>query len=64
MNTPATPSLPILKSDAERLLRDARDGCPDAMIRLVQQGFRSSEELTHSRVNSAFRSLTNGVSEI
>ncbi|KAB0528591.1 pentapeptide repeat-containing protein [Pseudomonas brassicacearum] len=47
MNTPATPSLSILKSDAERLLRDARDGCPDAVIRLVKQGFRRAEELTH-----------------
>lgn len=47
MNAPDTPSLSILKSDAEALLRDARDGCPDAVIRFVRQGFRRAEELKH-----------------
>ncbi|WLG92537.1 pentapeptide repeat-containing protein [Pseudomonas cucumis] len=47
MKIPDTPSLSILKSDAKALLRDAREGCSEAVLRLVRQGFRRSEELTH-----------------
>lgn len=57
MDTPDTPSLSILKSDAEALLRDARDGCPDAVIRLVRQGFRRAEELTIHACASLSRSM-------
>lgn len=47
MKIPDTPSLSILKSDAKALLHDAREGCSEAVLRLVRQGFRRSEELTH-----------------
>lgn len=46
MDFPDTPSLAILKSDAKILLRAARDQSRDAIVRLVRQGYRRSEELT------------------